>query len=455
MSTTHDLVILGGRAMDPDSNLDAFLNVGVSGGKVQAITADRLQGQHTIDATGLVIAPGFIDMHSHGQDRENYEVQARDGVTSALELELGAADIDRWYDERDGTALVNYGASVGHIPVRMEVIPDPGNMVPVADAGSRAATDAEMAQIMGRIEHGLERGALAVGFGIAYTPAATRWEVLEAFRVASRHNAVCHVHMRGRGYVEGLEEVIAASAITGASLHVVHISSTGLRSVPQLLQIIEGAQSRGLDVTTECYPYTAGMTEIGAAMFGEDWQSTIGISYEDLEWAQTGERLTPETFAKHREQNGFVILHMIPEDIVELSVASPLTSIASDGIVRNGTGHPRTAGTYTRVLGHFVRELHAVSLVDALRKMSLMPARRLEGRTPAMRNKGRLRVGADADLVAFDPDRVVDRATYGEPTLPPDGMVHVLVNGVPVVSEGRLNETVTPGRPVRAPLAGG
>ncbi|HSE33520.1 MAG TPA: amidohydrolase family protein [Pyrinomonadaceae bacterium] len=454
----YDVVILNGRVIDPESRLDAVRNVGISAGIIKAITSERLSGRTVIDAKGLVVTPGFIDLHQHGQDRENYDYKVMDGVTTALELEVGTGDVDRWYDERAGKVAINYGVSIGHLAARMAAMGDPIEFLPSGEAARRAATDAEIGEMKKQIERGLRRGAVAVGFGIQYVPRASSWEVLEMFRVAALFGASCHVHLRNAGLKEpasstqALEEVIAATAITGAPLHVVHIQSTGGKATPQLLQMIAEARSKHLDVTTECYPYIAGMTDIKSAIFNEGWQEVFGIEYGDLQWAATGERLTKDSFERYRKQGGMVAVFSMTEEIVETALKNPLTMIASDGILANGKGHPRTAGTYTRVLGRYVRDRGTLSLMDALRKMTLMPAQRLERRVPSMKNKGRIRVGADADLVVFDTARVIDKSTYDEPAKYSEGIKYVLVNGVVVVKDGQLEPDVYPGRPVRAPV---
>ncbi len=352
-----DLVVLNGRVIDPESKTDAVRNLGISGGKIQTITNNSLNGRNVIDARGLVVSPGFIDLHQHGQDDENFRFKALDGVTTALELEVGTGDVDAWYATRAGHSLINYGVSAGHLAARMAAMKEPVTFLPTGEAARRAASDAEINEMKARIEQGLQRGAVAVGFGIQYTPQASRWEILELFRVAARYGATCHVHMRHAGTkepgsaVQALEEVIAAAAITGAPLHVVHIHSTGGPATPKLLQMIDEARARKLDITTECYPYIAGMTDIKSAIFNEGWQEVFGIDYKDLQWAATGERLTKETFEKYRQTGGMVAVFSMTEENVLAALKNPLTIIASDGILENGKGHPRTAGTYARILG--------------------------------------------------------------------------------------------------------
>lgn len=292
-----------------------------------------------------------------------------------------------------------------------------------------------------------------------YTPAATHSEILEMFRVAAQYHASVHVHLRYAALREpmtalsALQEVITDAAATGAPLQVVHVTSMGLRNTPELLAVIKGARQRGLDVTTEAYPYTAGSTDIKSAIFDPGWQENFGITYHDLQWTATGERLTAETFAKYRAQGGIIVIHEIPEAAARAAMADPIVMVASDGMPLSGPGvHPRGQGTFARVLGHYVREERALDLMTALRKMTLMPAQRLQARAPVFRDKGRLRVGADADITVFDPDRVIDKATYQDPLQYSEGIQFVLVNGVPVVKDGELVDGVFPGRPARAPI---
>jgi N-acyl-D-aspartate/D-glutamate deacylase len=444
-----DLVIANGRVMDPESGLDAVRNVGVRDGRIAAISSDGLAGREVIDAGNLVVAPGFIDLHSHAQTPETYALQALDGVTTALELEVGTADVNAWYAERKAGELINYGVSIGHIPVRMAVLHDPGTFLPSGAGAHRAASPAEISEIVRRLQLGLRDGALAVGAGLPYTEAATHQELLRVFGVAGKAGASIHVHIRPG--MSGLEEALGLAAQSGARLHVVHLNSSGTKSTPQMLRAIETARKQGRDVTTEAYPYDAGMTEIRSAILDE-YEHAPDERFAELEWPRTGEQLTRETFAKYRVIGGPVIRRTNTEAMVALAIDSPLTMIASDAYWENGTGHPRTAGTFARVLGRYVRQAHSLSLMDALRKMTLMPAARLQARVPAMLRKGRLRVGADADITVFDPARVIDRSTYRDPALPPDGIEFVIVGGEPVAQKQHVVAGARPGHPVRAPL---
>ena len=452
-----DLVLANGRVMDPESNLDAVRYVGIREGKIAAISTRPLSGRTVIDVKGLVIAPGFIDLHSHGQDDENYRYKARDGVTTALEMEVGVSPVAAWYSGREGKALINFGATVGHIPAKMAVMKDTGEFLPRDNAINRVATPEEVRQVSDLISTGLDEGALGIGFGINYVPTTTRAEIFDLFALSAKRGVANYVHMRNAGAIEpgsaigSLQEVLADAAGTGASLHVVHITSMCLRQTPICLSMIEGAARRGLDVTTEAYPYTATQTNLESAIYDDGWQEKFGITFKDLQWVATGERLTAETFARYRKQGGSVIGHAIPEDISRLAVADPRVMVASDGLIANSKGHPRGAGTFARVLGFYVREQKALSLMDAIRKMSLLPAQRLEKAVPSMLSKGRIKVGADADLTIFDAATVIDRATFDKPALYSEGIRHVLVGGVFVVRDEKIVEGAKPGKPVRRP----
>jgi N-acyl-D-aspartate/D-glutamate deacylase len=377
-----------------------------------------------------------------------------------LELEAGTADVDQWYARRDEKSLINYGVSIGHIPVRMKVMKDAGTFLPVGEAARREASPTELQQIDKDIEEGLLRGALAVGMGINYTAAATHDEIVDVFGLAAKHSASVHVHLRHAGLQEpttglvGIEEVIAAAAATGAQLHVVHITSMGLKNTPRLIAMLKGAREHGLDVTTECYPYTAGSTQLESAVFDPGWQDRQGITYKDVQWTKTGERLTADSFEKYRREGGTVVIFSIPEAATRTALADSTIMVASDGMPLTGAKvHPRGQGTFSRVLGHYVREEKALDLMTALRKMTLMPAQRLEKRAPMFRDKGRIRAGADADITVFDANRVIDKATYENPLQYSEGIQFVLVNGVPVVKDGQLVEGVFPGRAARAPIS--
>lgn len=450
-----DIVILNGRVMDPESGLDELRNVGVRDGTIQFIGQQAIRGTTTIDATGLVVAPGFIDLHAHGQDDENYRIRVQDGVTSGLELELGSADVAGWYAERQGSALINYGVSAGHVPVRMRAMGDAGVRLPIGPAATSPATEEQRQSIKQQIRRGLDDGAVAVGLSLQNTPAASFAEVLDLFQAASDAGVAVHVHLRHMGSLEpsnsllALNEALNASAQTGAPLHVAHVHSSGLGATHDLLARIDAARAQRVDVTTEVYPYTAGQTSLESALFSGDWQTRLGVGYGDVQWAATGERLTQESFARYRQQGGLAIIHMIPETALQAALESPFTIIASDGLIQAGAGHPRAAGTYARVLGRYVRDEQILTLMEALRRMTILPALRLEAAVPAMARKGRLTQGADADIVVFDPERVIDRATYDNPTAPPDGILHVLVNGSLVVHDDELREGAAPGRPLR------
>jgi N-acyl-D-aspartate/D-glutamate deacylase len=450
----YELVLEGGRVMDPETGLDAVRNVGIRDGKIVRISSEALGGHRVIHASGLVVAPGFIDLHQHGQELESQRVKALDGVTTALELEIGAPDVAQFLKAKEGHSLIHYGTSASHVAARAlafgAALP-PGEILPKSGpATDQPATPEQIEAMQERLRAELDAGGLAVGTGIQYTPGATRLEVIDMFRLAAERRLPVYTHMRSSGRIEpgsaieATSEVIGAAAVTGASLHIVHINSTCARDAMECLAMIEGARARGLDVTTEAYPYIAGMTFINSAVFNPGWREKMGIDYSDLMLPNTGEHLTKERFDELHNSSTpqTVLIFSNTQEMVDKVIPHPLVMIASDGI----PGHPRNAGTYSRVLAQYVREKGTITLMDALRKMSLMPAEMLERSTPAARQKGRLQEGADADIVVFDAATISDRATFAKPMEPSVGVRYLVVGGTIVVDEGKIVPDVFPGR---------
>ncbi len=454
-----DVVIANGLVMDPESGLDALRHIGIRGGRIDAISARPLSGKTVIEAKGKVVAPGFIDLHAHGQTNEANEYQMHDGVTTALELEVGVASVEAYLKAREHKALINYGATASHGITRTTVMPkfaaleaearktvlgwnelmSPGRYEPLTQPE-------EMTKLAAGLERGLREGGLGIGMAHQYYPAASREEIFRVFEMAARWKVPIFTHVRSMG-VDAMQEVIANAATTGASLHIVHVNSMSLSALPLVLEMIGAARKRGLDISTEAYPYTAASTHLESTIFDDGWQKRLSISYGDVQWEKTGERLTAETFGPYRKQGGVVIMHLMKPEWIARAMASPFVMVASDGMPYAPGAHPRSAGTFSRVLGRYVREQKVLTLMEGLAKMTIQPARRLEAVSPAMKRKGRLKVGADADITVFDPAEVIDTATFEKLSFS-KGIEHVLVNGVAVVRAGQTVAGAMPGQPV-------
>jgi len=457
-----DLVIAGGRVIDPESGLDAVRDIGIRGERIAAIGAPGLTGRDRIDATGLVVSPGFIDIHRHAVGDNSYRYAARDGVTSAFELEIGAPDVDAWYRMMGPARLINFGVSAGHIGARMAVLGDRGFLLPTGP-GRGPATAPQIAEILAMIDKGLSDGGIGIGMGLPYTPGATDEEIEAVLRLAAKHRVFVDAHVSGEASVRKLT---AFAATVGVGVNIAHINSTAGANVGRWLDEVRALRAAGHDVTTEVYPYTAGASLIQSALY-DNWKTWPDERFGTLQWAATGERLTRETFEKYRAVGGSVISHSNTEAALRLGIADPLPVFASDGgrDLDDNPTHPRASGTFARVLGRYVREEKLIPLADALRRMTLEPARRLESRVPEMKDRGRLRVGAFADITVFDPETVIDKSTYTDAAQFSDGIRFVIVNGTPIVRDADFNTrgrlqgqriligTPMPGRPIRAPRA--
>jgi N-acyl-D-aspartate/D-glutamate deacylase len=444
-----DIVIVGGRVMDPETGRDEVANVGIRGDRIATITTDEIEGRRIIDARGRIVAPGFIDiLSSIRRDRAAHEFKIGDGVTTALGMHGGPMDVSSYVEEHTAVGpLVNYGATVSHSSLR--------EAVGATDRYS-AATAEQIEAMRPLAVAAIRAGAVGIGFGVNYTPGASYEEIFALFGVAAAEGVPCHLHARYKGNVFPLTmslatmEVIAMAASTGAQAQLAHLISSTVGSAPLSIALIEGAQARGVDVGFDFHVWTRNQTTLQSALFDEGWQERFGgADYTDVYVAGTQERLTEARFHELRAQPGALSVQteFIPEEEMILGLKSPLGIVSSDGGgLVDGRGHPRSVGTFGRFLGRFVRDLGVVDWMEGIRKITLLPARRLEAAIPRMARKGRLQVGMDADVTVFDPTTVRERATYAEPAQMSEGFEYVIVNGTLVLDEGAIVEGVTPGR---------
>jgi len=451
----YDVVITGGRVIDPETRFDRVAEVGIDGPTVVAITDKKLNARMTIDAKDRVVAPGFIDMISYDPNSYGIWYKVADGVTTNLGMHGMLMSADQFFGtyEQQGSPC-HYGGAYDNYYMRGD-----GRFGIGAD---EAANRRQLDQLAADIEDQVQQGWIGAAFSPEYCPGITDDEINRQAAVAAKYGLPCFFHGRYSTDIppddnaKTLQEIIDVGRTTGAPVHVMHVTSTGgTFQMPQALEIIEQARTSGLDVTACLYPYNFWATYIQSDRFDDGWQQRFHIDYPDLVVPGTGERLTENRFDQLRaaSKNTLVAAFAIPDQDVVTGLQSPMTMIGSDAILTPGdNNHPRGAGCFSRALGHYVRDLQTLSLVDALAKMTILPAKRLEAKAPALAKKGRLQLGADADITIFDPKKVADRATVEDPSQTATGIDYVLVLGTMVLSPDGADKSKLPGQPIKSAL---
>ncbi len=449
-----DQVIKGGRVIDPETGYDAVASVGIDGDRIMSISSEPLTGKSTIDATNLVVAPGFIDVLSYEPNSYGVWYKLGDGVTTNLCMHGINDTADGFFDyfgNDDQRPPLHYGGAFD----------DPHMRSVEEDIPSQAATPSQLTSLTQSFEDAIANGYIGLDVEPEYTPWVTSEEITALARVAAEHGLPVFSHIRASspdgpngGSLGALDELLRVADDTGVAVHVDHITSMTTHVMGPAIEKIDAARARGLDVSACLYPYDFWATTLASERFAPGWQDRFGISYGDLEVAGTGERLTEASFERYQAQNKLVAAHAIPEDDVQAALRAPWTIIGSDAILEPGdNNHPRCSGCFTRTLGRYVRELGVLTLVEALAKMTIQPAQRLESRVPALQTKGRLQMGADADITVFDPQTVSDRSTIADPAQMAAGISYVLVSGQVVKAGDTLNKDTRPGLPIRGATA--
>lgn len=491
-ATQYDIVIQGGHVIDPETGLSDVRNIGINKGTIEMITLDAIAGKQVIDASDHVVSPGFIDLHHHGQNIAGYRMQAQQGVTTALELESGILPIGDWYQAQSEKNLpINYGASAAWTFARIATFTE---TEPVANLQyfqsmqgennwkQEIASPEQLEQIMVYVQQGLDEGAIGIGINAGYAPGYGQKEYYALSKLAAEQDVATYTHVRYASMLEpgssfeAIQELIANSALTGAKMHINHINSTSLRDIDATLELFDEATKNGFHVTAGAYPWGAASTVVGAAMFsGPEWKDRLGYQEESIQMGT--ERLdNTELLQAQKEQPGSIInWHFLDEAIpselsaLDRSIIHPNVLIESDSmpwmliddgkvsyyegdewpIPSEAFAHPRSSGTFTKVLGSYVRDRGLLSMEEAIRKMSYMPATVLDGFVPQMKKKGRIQVGMDADIVIFNPETVDNQATYQVPAAISTGVNTVLVNGQFVIQNGELVTDAAPGQAIR------
>ena len=448
---TADVVFTGGRIIDPDTGFDRVGNVALVGGVIAEISDQPIPAARSVDATGLVVSPGFIDILSYQPNGYGEWWKVADGVTANIGmhgLRFDATDFhQRW--EAEGVPI-HFGGAVHNSHVRngLGFLPDD------------QASGAEITSISEAISTQVRGGYLGIHAQPEYAPGVSPTELLDMGTLAAELGVPLCVHARfSDNLAPGLQadatgELVAVARETGCHVHIEHLNSTGgTGRMAEALDEIQAAIDEGLRMTSCMYPYEFWATTLRSARFRE-WQEKYGITYEDLQVAGTDERLSAASFQEAYDANLLTAAFAIPAGDIELGFGRDFMMLGSDAILETShNNHPRSTGCFARTLGVYVREQKIVSLEKALAMMTIRPANLLGLSAPAMRRKGRMQIGADADVTIFNPNTIIDRSTIANPAQESVGVDYVFVNGVEVRNPGGLVRTAFPGTAIRSEVA--